>query len=76
MRSNGTTHDNGFINGDVSMHDSFTSDTVQRDMFAIHDDLHCNVVRVLPDRLSQAHDMSLEPKVAFRRVASCYASFH
>jgi hypothetical protein len=46
MRGNGITYDTGFINGGASTHEPFRSDTVRRDMVAIHDDLHCNVVRV------------------------------
>ena len=46
MRGNGITYDTGFINGGASTHEPFNSDIVKRDMGAIHDDLHCNVVRV------------------------------
>ena len=46
MRSNGITYDTGFFNAGVSTRDPFDSETVRREMRVIHDDLHCNAVRI------------------------------
>lgn len=45
MRGNGITYDTGFINR-VSTHEPFDPKLVEREMEIIHDDLHCNAVRV------------------------------
>ena len=46
MRGNGITYDTGFINQGVSTHEPFDPKVVEREMRIIHDDLHCNAVRV------------------------------
>lgn len=46
MRGKGITYDTGFFNAGVSTHEPFDSDVVKREMRIIHDDLHCNAVRV------------------------------
>ncbi len=57
MRGNGITYDTGFFNGGVSTHEPFDPVVVRREMRVIHDDLHCNAVRVTggdPHRLEMA----------------------
>lgn len=46
MRGKGVTYDTGFFNAGVSTHEPFDSDVVQREMHIIHNDLHCNAVRI------------------------------
>lgn len=46
MRGNGITYDTGFFNAGVSTHEPFDSEIVKREMRVIHDDLHCNAVRI------------------------------
>ena len=46
LRGNGITYDTGFFNAGVSTHEPFEPDLVKREMHIIHDDLHCNAVRV------------------------------
>jgi hypothetical protein len=46
MRGNGITYDTGFFNGGASTHEPFDPKLVEREMRIIHDDLHCNAVRV------------------------------
>lgn len=46
MRGNGITYDTGFLHAGNSTHDPFDSEVVRREMIVIHDDLHCNAVRV------------------------------
>jgi hypothetical protein len=46
MRGKGVTYDTGFFNGGVSTHEPFDSDVVKREMRIIHDDVHCNAVRI------------------------------
>jgi hypothetical protein len=46
MRGNGITYDTGFFNAGVSTRDPFDSEVVRREMRVIHDDLHCNAVRI------------------------------
>lgn len=67
MRGNGITYDTGFFNAGVSTHEPFDPEVVKREMRIIHDDLHCNVVRITggnADRLEiaafHAADASLE----------------
>jgi hypothetical protein len=57
MRGNGITYDTGFINAGISTHEPFDPEVVKREMRVIHDDLHCNAVRITggdPDRLEIA----------------------
>lgn len=57
MRGKGITYDTGFINGGVSTREVFDPNVVDREMRIIHDDLHCNAVRVTggdADRLELA----------------------
>src|SRR6266566_2859691 len=67
MRGNGITYDTGFFNAGVSTHEPFDPEVVKREMRVIHDDLHCNAVRITggnADRLEiaaiHAADASLE----------------
>src|SRR5260221_3306441 len=46
MRGNGITYDTGFFNAGVSTHEPFDPQVVKREMRVIHDDLHCNAVRI------------------------------
>ncbi len=46
MRGNGITYDTGFFNAGVSTHEPFDTGVVKREMRIIHDDLHCNAVRI------------------------------
>ncbi len=46
MRGRGITYDTGFLTPVGSTHEPFDSDIVQREMRIIHDDLHCNAVRI------------------------------
>jgi len=57
MRGKGITFDTGFFSGGASTREPFDPDVVRREMRVIHDDLHCNVVRITggdPDRLEIA----------------------
>src|SRR5215469_5219940 len=67
MRGKGITYDTGFFNAGVSTHEPFDPEVVKREMRIIHDDLHCNTVRITggsADRLEttaiHAADASLE----------------
>jgi hypothetical protein len=46
MRGKGITYDTGFLMAGGSTHEPFNPDMVQREMRIIHDDLHCNAVRI------------------------------
>jgi hypothetical protein len=46
MRGNGITYDTGFFNAGVSTHEPFDPQVVKREMRIIHNDLHCNAVRI------------------------------
>src|SRR5215470_19738827 len=47
MRGKGINYDTGFINNaGVSNHEPFDPEIVKREMRIIHDDLHCNAVRI------------------------------
>src|SRR5215469_5001116 len=46
MRGKGITYDTGFFNAGVSTHEPFDPEVVKREMRIIHDDLHCNTVRI------------------------------
>ena len=46
MRGNGITYDIGFFNAGVSTHEPFDPEVVKREMRIIHNDLHCNTVRI------------------------------
>jgi hypothetical protein len=63
MRGKGITYDTGFLNGGASTREHFDPAIVQREMRIIHDDLHCNVVRVTggdPARLELAATYAAE----------------
>lgn len=67
MRGKGITYDTGFFNAGVSTREPFDPEVVKREMQVIHDDLHCNVVRITggnADRLEiaaiHAADVGLE----------------
>src|SRR5262249_10162653 len=63
MRGKGITYDTGFINAGSSTHEPFDPEVVKREMRVIHDDLHCNTVRVTggaPDRLEIAAALAIE----------------
>jgi hypothetical protein len=46
VRGRGITYDTGFLTPGGSTHEPFDPDLVQREMRIIHDDLHCNAVRI------------------------------
>ena len=46
MRGKGITYDTGFFNAGVSTREPFDPKVVKREMRVIHDDLHCNAVRI------------------------------
>jgi len=46
MRGRGITYDTGFFHAGGSTREPFDPDVVQREMRIIHDELHCNAVRV------------------------------
>jgi hypothetical protein len=46
MRGKGITYDTGFFHAGVSTHEPFDPEVVKREMRVIHDDVHCNVVRI------------------------------
>ena len=46
MRGKGITYDTGFFYAGVSTRETFDPEVVKREMRVIHDDLHCNVVRI------------------------------
>jgi len=46
MRGKGITHDTGFLSAGTSTREPFDSEVVRREMLVIHDDLHCNAVRI------------------------------
>jgi hypothetical protein len=57
MRGKGITYDTGFLSVGGSTHEPFDPRVVKREMRIIHDDLHCNAVRItggIPDRLEIA----------------------
>jgi hypothetical protein len=57
LRGKGITYDVGFINAGVSTREQFDSEMVRREMRIIHDDLHCNAVRITggdADRIATA----------------------
>src|SRR5438445_10534342 len=57
MRGKGITYDTGFFHAGVSTHEPFDPEIVKREMRIIHDDLHCNAVRITggnADRLELA----------------------
>jgi len=57
MRIRGITYDTGFASAGSTTHEPFLPEMVQREMQIIHDDLHCNAVRITgayPDRLDIA----------------------
>jgi hypothetical protein len=57
MRSRGINYDTGFISAGTTTREPFDPQVVKREMQIIHDDLHCNAVRVTgghPERLEIA----------------------
>jgi hypothetical protein len=57
MRTRGITYDTGFASEGTTTHEPFIPEVVKREMQIIHDDLHCNAVRITgayPDRLELA----------------------
>jgi hypothetical protein len=57
MRTRGINYDTGFISGGTTTREPFDPQVVKREMQVIHDDLHCNAVRVTgghPARLETA----------------------
>jgi hypothetical protein len=46
MRGHGITYDTGFFNTGASTYEPFDPDVVKHEMRIIHDDLHCNAVRI------------------------------
>lgn len=63
MRGKGIGYDTGFFNAGVSTHEPFDTEVVKRDIRVIHDDLHCNAVRITgsdPDRLELAARFAAE----------------
>lgn len=63
MRIRGITYDTGFASEGTTTHEPFTPEVVRREMQIIHDDLHCNGVRITgahPDRLQVAAKYAFE----------------
>jgi hypothetical protein len=63
MRIRGITYDTGFASEGTTTHEPFTPEVVRREMQIIHDDLHCNGVRITgahPDRLEMAAKHAFE----------------
>ena len=67
MRGKGITYDTGFVSAGTSTREPFDPEVVRREMRIIHDDLHCNAVRITggyADRLkiaaTHAADAGLE----------------
>jgi hypothetical protein len=57
MRTKGINYDTGFISAGTTTREPFDPQVVKREMQIIHDDLHCNAVRVTgghPERLETA----------------------
>src|SRR5215475_3950673 len=57
MRGKGITYDTGFLSAGTSTREPFEPAVVRREMQIIHDDLHCNAVRITggyPERLDIA----------------------
>jgi hypothetical protein len=57
MRFKGINYDTGFISAGTTTHEPFDPQVVKREMQIIHDDLHCNAVRITggyPERLEIA----------------------
>jgi hypothetical protein len=46
MRGKGIAYDTGLLSAGTSTHEPFDPEVVRREMRIIHDDLHCNAVRV------------------------------
>jgi hypothetical protein len=46
LRGKGITYDTGFFHAGVSTRERFDPEVVKREMLIIHDDLHCNAVRI------------------------------
>src|SRR5438270_7323021 len=75
MRGKGITYDTGFFYAGVSTRETFDPEVVKREMRVIHDDLHCNVVRITggnADRLELAaiHAVSAGLEVWFSPFTS------
>jgi hypothetical protein len=63
MRIRGITYDTGFASDGTTTHEPFDPETVRCEMQIIHDDLHCNGVRITgayPDRLEVAAKYAAE----------------
>ena len=67
IRGKGITYDTGFFHAGVSTRETFASSVLKREMRVIHDDLHCNAVRItggnahrLEIAANHAADASLE----------------
>src|SRR6202790_5080590 len=46
LRGKGITYDTGFFYAGVGTRETFDPEVVKREMHIIHDDLHCNAVRI------------------------------
>lgn len=46
LRGKGITYDTGFFHAGMSTRETFDPEVVKREMRVIHDDLHCNAVRI------------------------------
>ena len=63
MRARGMNYDTGFINKGRSSRNPFDINVVKRELQIIHDDLHCNAVRITggdPERLEIAVRIAAE----------------
>jgi len=63
MRIKGINYDTGFISAGTTTHEPFDPQIVKREMQIIHDDLHCNGVRITgghPERLEIAATYAAE----------------
>jgi hypothetical protein len=63
MPTRGVTYDTGFASAGTTTREPFERETVRREMQIIHDDLHCNAVRITgahPDRLEIAAECAAD----------------
>ncbi|SDS66791.1 hypothetical protein [Actinoplanes derwentensis] len=63
MRVFGMNYDTGFVSGTTTTHEPFDPETVRRDLHVIHDELHCDAVRItggVQDRLELTARLAAE----------------
>ena len=67
MHNKGITYDTGFISAGTTSREPFDPGIVRREMHIIHDDLHCNAVRITggyPERLEIADQYAADAGLA------------